>query len=60
MITMGEKGIALFEKGKPIRTIPTMAREVYDQGLADYLVSLGIMSANAVAGMKRSVLRRAA
>ena len=36
------------------------AREVYDQGLADYLVSLGIMSANAVAGMKRRVLRRAA
>jgi D-beta-D-heptose 7-phosphate kinase/D-beta-D-heptose 1-phosphate adenosyltransferase len=30
MITMGEKGIALFEKGKLVRTIPTMAREVYD------------------------------
>lgn len=30
VITMGEKGIALFEKGKPFCSIPTMAREVYD------------------------------
>jgi hypothetical protein len=43
-----------------VAAMAAMAREVYDQGLADYLVSLGIMSANAVAGMKRSVLRRAA
>jgi len=30
LITRGEQGMALFEAGKPVRHIPTFAREVYD------------------------------
>jgi predicted MPP superfamily phosphohydrolase len=59
MITMGEKGIALFEKGKPFRTIPTMAREVYDVcGAGDTVIAtltlalaagVGLLEASALA-----------
>lgn len=30
LITRGESGMALYEKGKPLYTIPTVAKEVYD------------------------------
>jgi D-beta-D-heptose 7-phosphate kinase/D-beta-D-heptose 1-phosphate adenosyltransferase len=30
LITRGEAGMALFEKGQPLYTIPTVAKEVYD------------------------------
>jgi D-beta-D-heptose 7-phosphate kinase/D-beta-D-heptose 1-phosphate adenosyltransferase len=30
LITRGEAGMALYEKGKPLYTIPTVAKEVYD------------------------------
>lgn len=59
MITMGEKGIALFEKGKPLRTIPTMAREVFDVcGAGDTVIAtltlalaagVGLLEASALA-----------
>ncbi len=36
------------------------AAEIFNAGTADYLVSLGLIAANQVAGLRRSVLRRAA
>lgn len=40
LITRGEKGMTLFERGKKPRTIPTMAQEVYDvTGAGDTVVS---------------------
>lgn len=40
VITLGESGMALFEKGHPLRTIPTMAREVYDvSGAGDTVIA---------------------
>ncbi|MCP4549001.1 MAG: D-glycero-beta-D-manno-heptose-7-phosphate kinase [bacterium] len=41
MITLGEEGIALFEKGQPRRTFPAEARQVFDvTGAGDTVVSL--------------------
>jgi D-beta-D-heptose 7-phosphate kinase/D-beta-D-heptose 1-phosphate adenosyltransferase len=44
LITRGERGISLIEKGKPARHIPTEAREVYDvTGAGDTVLSaLGV------------------
>jgi len=40
LITRGEAGMALYEKGKPLFTIPTMAREVYDvTGAGDTVIA---------------------
>ena len=40
MITRGEKGIALFAKGEPLKTIPTRARQVHDvSGAGDTVIS---------------------
>jgi len=40
VITMGEAGMSLFEEKKPLRTIPTMAREVYDvSGAGDTVIA---------------------
>lgn len=40
LITRGEQGISLVEKGKPARHIPTEAREVYDvTGAGDTVIS---------------------
>jgi len=40
LVTRGEKGMTLFEKGKVERTIPTMAREVYDvSGAGDTVIA---------------------
>ncbi|MFZ5774836.1 MAG: D-glycero-beta-D-manno-heptose-7-phosphate kinase [Thermodesulfobacteriota bacterium] len=40
LITRGEAGMALYEKGKPLYTIPTMAKEVYDvTGAGDTVIA---------------------
>lgn len=40
LITRGEAGMALFEKGKPLFTIPTVAKEVYDvTGAGDTVIA---------------------
>ena len=55
MITMGEKGIALFEKGKPVHTIPTMAREVYDvSGAGDTVIATLTLALAAGVGLREA------
>lgn len=40
VITLGEKGMAVFEEGRPPKRIPTMAQEVYDvSGAGDTVIS---------------------
>jgi D-glycero-beta-D-manno-heptose-7-phosphate kinase len=40
LLTLGEQGIALFEKGKPERRVPTIARQVADvSGAGDTVIS---------------------
>ena len=40
LLTLGEKGISLFEKGKEMRTVPTKARKVSDvSGAGDTVIS---------------------
>ncbi len=40
IITLGEEGMAVFEKGKPPKRIPTIAQEVYDvSGAGDTVIS---------------------
>lgn len=40
LITRGEKGMSLFEKGKPVFHVPTRAREVFDvTGAGDTVIS---------------------
>lgn len=40
LITRGEAGMALFEKGKPLFAIPTVAKEVYDvTGAGDTVIA---------------------
>jgi D-glycero-beta-D-manno-heptose-7-phosphate kinase len=40
LLTLGEQGIALFEKGKPERRVPTIARKVADvSGAGDTVIS---------------------
>ncbi len=40
LITRGEAGMALYEKGRPMFTIPTMAKEVYDvTGAGDTVIA---------------------
>lgn len=41
LITRGEAGMALFEKGKPLITIPTVAKEVFDvTGAGDTVIAV--------------------
>ncbi|MCL6098365.1 MAG: D-glycero-beta-D-manno-heptose-7-phosphate kinase [Bacteroidetes bacterium] len=48
LLTLGEKGIALFEKGKPERRIPTKARKVSDvSGAGDTVISTLTMALTA-------------
>jgi len=48
LLTLGEKGIALFEKGKPERRIPTIARKVSDvSGAGDTVISTLTMALSA-------------
>lgn len=40
LLTLGEEGISLFEKNKPVRTIPTKARKIADvSGAGDTVIS---------------------
>ncbi len=40
LITRGEAGMALFERGKPTITIPTVAKEVFDvTGAGDTVIA---------------------
>lgn len=49
LITLGEHGMAIFEKGKPCHTISTVAREVYDvSGAGDTVIAT--LTASLVAG----------
>jgi D-glycero-beta-D-manno-heptose-7-phosphate kinase len=58
MVTRGEMGMTLFEKGKDIRTIPTMAREVYDvSGAGDTVIAtLTLALASGAAFLEASAL----
>ena len=57
MVTRGEKGIALFEKGRAIRTIPTMAREVFDvSGAGDTVIATLTLALAAGAGLLESTV----
>ncbi len=48
LLTLGEKGIALFEKGKPVRRVPTIARKVSDvSGAGDTVISTLTMALSA-------------
>jgi rfaE bifunctional protein kinase chain/domain len=48
LLTLGEKGIALFEKGKPERRVPTIARKVSDvSGAGDTVISTLTMALTA-------------
>jgi D-beta-D-heptose 7-phosphate kinase/D-beta-D-heptose 1-phosphate adenosyltransferase len=55
MITQGEKGVALIERGKAVHTIPTMAREVYDvSGAGDTVIATLTLALAAGAGLLES------
>jgi len=48
LLTLGENGIALFEKGKPERRVPTIARKVSDvSGAGDTVISTLTMALTA-------------
>ena len=48
LLTLGEKGISLFEKGKPERRVPTIARKVSDvSGAGDTVISTLTMALSA-------------
>ncbi|MFH1552090.1 MAG: D-glycero-beta-D-manno-heptose-7-phosphate kinase [Candidatus Omnitrophota bacterium] len=45
LITLGEKGMMLFEKGKKLRKIPTLAQEVFDvSGAGDTVIATYALS----------------
>ncbi|MBI5144157.1 MAG: D-glycero-beta-D-manno-heptose-7-phosphate kinase [Candidatus Omnitrophica bacterium] len=45
LITLGENGMAVFEKNKPMKQIPTVAREVYDvSGAGDTVIATFTLS----------------
>lgn len=66
LITRGEAGMALFEKNKPLLTVPTMAKEVYDvTGAGDTVIAtlalglavgLGFAEAAAVANFAAGIV----
>jgi len=56
-LTLGEKGMALFEKGKKVFTIPTVAREVYDvSGAGDTVIAVATAALAAGATPKEAAL----
>ena len=51
LITLGENGMAVFQKGKPMKHIPTVAQEVFDvSGAGDTVVASFTLSLAAGAG----------
>lgn len=50
LITLGENGMALFQKGKPLIKIPTVARDVFDvSGAGDTVISAYTLARSAKA-----------
>lgn len=46
LITLGEKGMVVFEKGKPHKKIPTLAQEVFDvSGAGDTVIAIYTLAA---------------
>jgi D-beta-D-heptose 7-phosphate kinase/D-beta-D-heptose 1-phosphate adenosyltransferase len=62
LITRGEKGMSLFQHGRPVRDIPTQAREVYDvTGAGDTVTSVMALALASGAGpFEAAVLSNAA
>lgn len=57
LITRGEQGMSLFEAGKPVVHIPTVAREVYDvTGAGDTVMSALSLALAAGAGMHEAAV----
>ena len=57
LITLGEDGMALFEKNKPTVKIPTFAREVYDvSGAGDTVIAVFALALAAGASMKDAAM----
>lgn len=57
LITLGEEGMALFEKGHPTTRIPTMAREVFDvSGAGDTVIAVFALGISVGATMKESAI----
>ena len=55
LVTLGEDGMALFEKGKPTVKIPTFAREVYDvSGAGDTVIAVFALALAAGSSMKEA------
>ncbi|HAH07073.1 MAG TPA: D-glycero-beta-D-manno-heptose-7-phosphate kinase [Elusimicrobia bacterium] len=62
LITRGEKGMSLFQHGKPVRDIPTQAKEVYDvTGAGDTVTSvMALALASGAAPFEAAVVSNAA
>lgn len=62
LITRGEKGMSLFQHGKPVRDIPTRAKEVYDvTGAGDTVTSvMALALASGAAPLEAAVVANAA
>ena len=57
LITLGEEGMALFEKGQPTVKIPTTAREVYDvSGAGDTVIAVFAMGLAAGATLTEAAI----
>lgn len=55
LITLGEQGMALFESGKRMVQIPTIAREVFDvSGAGDTVIALFTLAKSVGASMKEA------
>ena len=57
LITLGEEGMALFEKVRPTVRIPTMAREVYDvSGAGDTVIAIFTLGVAAGASLQEAAI----
>jgi D-beta-D-heptose 7-phosphate kinase/D-beta-D-heptose 1-phosphate adenosyltransferase len=57
LITRGEQGMSLFEKGGDITHLPTLARQVYDvTGAGDTVVGSLVVARTAGASLKEAAL----
>ena len=57
LMTLGEKGMALFEKDKPVFTLPATAREVYDvSGAGDTVIAVFALALAAGANLREAAL----
>lgn len=57
LITTGERGMSIFEKGKPVKHLPTTAREVFDvTGAGDTVIAVLTASISAGASLEESAI----